>query len=268
MLSSSNIVEKIQKDLSFLVLKPNLVHYNSYFPSAEYFENLAADLTETLNKIPPNHFLESYENYLKHYRLGIYAEQLLKTYFEHSNRFQLLANNLQIIDNKKTLGEIDFLVFDSKENEIKHIELACKFYIQMGESIREWVGPNPMDNLEKKSEKITLQLQYSTEKHPVMEEIKSRFGKEIKKEAWIKGRLFGDEKKLPTQSSHIKCGGIIYEGVRDEWKPVNKIDWLNILSFSEEIKQNGATMLVNSRTDERAFYLSEKWLRHYQHSIF
>lgn len=101
-------------------------------------------------------------------RLGIYFEQLLSFYFNYyeyssKKRFTLLAKNHQVIEKKRTLGEFDFIVLDNINGDIKHIEVAVKFYLghpnynQAGihpieknqplHNWHNWIGPNFRDTL-------------------------------------------------------------------------------------------------------------------------
>ncbi len=101
-------------------------------------------------------------------RLGIYFEQLLSFYFSYyecngRKRFELLAKNYQVIEKKRTLGEFDFIVLDNTNGDIKHIEVAVKFYlghhnynqsniypIEKNRPLHNWhnwVGPNFRDTL-------------------------------------------------------------------------------------------------------------------------
>lgn len=101
-------------------------------------------------------------------RLGIYFEQLLSFYFHYyeingERQFDLLAKNHQVNEDKRTLGEFDFIIFDRKTHRIKHVEVAVKFYLghqDYNSSARNpieknrplhnwhnWVGPNFRDTL-------------------------------------------------------------------------------------------------------------------------
>lgn len=55
--------------------------------------------------------------------LGKRVEYFFEHYLNLSNRYEVLKKNIQIIKNKNTLGELDFIVFDKKENCFKHVEL-------------------------------------------------------------------------------------------------------------------------------------------------
>ena len=100
-------------------------------------------------------------------RLGIYFEQLLSFYFSHYPRFALLAKNLQANSDKRTdkrtIGEYDFIIWDKKDQQHYHVEVAIKFYIGASSSMTPtvlniskntpiynwhyWIGPNKKDSL-------------------------------------------------------------------------------------------------------------------------
>lgn len=92
----------------------------------------------------------------------------MESFFRHaiykSERYEMLAENVQIISDKVTLGELDFLLRDKETEQIIHVELACKFYLyderRAGQNeYSAWVGPNQNDFLDRKIEKLkTKQL--------------------------------------------------------------------------------------------------------------
>lgn len=81
--------------------------------------------------------------------LGTYFEALWTFYFSHHPSFEQGYFNLQVSDNKRTLGEFDILLKD-KQGRYFHIELTCKFYLQWLDKQREilWIGPNCGDRLD------------------------------------------------------------------------------------------------------------------------
>ena len=101
---------------------------------------------------------------LKSRRLGIYFELLWLCLIENSSRYTNILNNQQIIDNKKTLGEFDFILQDHKQDQSIHLEVAIKFYLNTShlfdnlsstlqarsQQERFWRGPNSADSLAKK----------------------------------------------------------------------------------------------------------------------
>ena len=88
--------------------------------------------------------------------LGKRIERFFSAYIFESDRYELLTENLQIIKEKVTIGELDFIVKDKYRNEIVHIELVYKFYLfQEGtDDISSWIGPNNNDSLEHKLDKL------------------------------------------------------------------------------------------------------------------
>ncbi|MBX2809722.1 MAG: DUF1853 family protein [Cellvibrionaceae bacterium] len=92
-------------------------------------------------------------------RIGLYAEHLLTFYFSHYPRFDLLTHNLQIHNQQRTLGELDFMIIDKYQKKTYHLELAVKFYlgqltappaIKHNTPIynwHHWIGPNKKDTL-------------------------------------------------------------------------------------------------------------------------
>lgn len=90
--------------------------------------------------------------------LGKQAEYCFEFYLIASNRYKLLASNIQIQGAKQTLGEIDYLVFDRETEKVLHIELACKFYLfdpKLNSSATSgWIGPNRKDSLNDKIHKL------------------------------------------------------------------------------------------------------------------
>jgi len=91
--------------------------------------------------------------------IGKRMEIFLKSGIEMQENFNLVAFSKQLINmNKQTLGEIDFLVEDIKNQTYKHIELVYKFYIvdpNYSEDILKcFMGPKRKDFLYKKLDKL------------------------------------------------------------------------------------------------------------------
>lgn len=98
--------------------------------------------------------------------LGMQAEACFEECIKCSTKYKLLIANLQIhtstsLSNpleKKTLGELDYIIQNLKTNKVIHIELACKFYLyddSLSTSEEEkWIGPNRKDTLYDKLEKV------------------------------------------------------------------------------------------------------------------
>lgn len=85
-------------------------------------------------------------------RLGKLFETLWAAFLDESERFEIVEQNLQIIDGAKTLGELDLIVVDKKTKQMLHWELAVKFYLGFGDTRqwKNWFGPAKKDRLDLK----------------------------------------------------------------------------------------------------------------------
>jgi len=92
--------------------------------------------------------------------LGKRFERLVIFWFDQSPYFELVISNHSIVENGRTLGEIDLVVREIASNEVFHIEVACKFYLSSLNSSKwdSWIGPNGNDNLGLKMDKLKKQL--------------------------------------------------------------------------------------------------------------
>lgn len=91
-------------------------------------------------------------------RLGHLAEKILSELIKSSTNYKVLHENVQIIESKKTIGEIDFIIEDIDDKKLIHLELAYKFYLFDPSistlAINNWIGPNRNDSLKDKLEKL------------------------------------------------------------------------------------------------------------------
>lgn len=91
-------------------------------------------------------------------RLGHLAEKVVAGLINASSNYKLLYENVQVIQDKKTIGEIDFIVEAINTKQLIHVELAYKFYLydprNSTEPINNWIGPNRNDSLIEKLEKL------------------------------------------------------------------------------------------------------------------
>lgn len=114
--------------------------------------------------------------------LGKRFEALMAWYFHHSPTWTVLVANGVVERDGKTQGEVDFIV-ESKDGEIWHVEVACKFYLAKPGSRgawSDWRGLRVEDTLERKAQKFRKQLQLRHSLWPVAH----------RKVALLKGWLF------------------------------------------------------------------------------
>lgn len=89
--------------------------------------------------------------------LGRRVEYYFRYYIEKFSHHKILAANLQVIQEKITLGELDFLLQNEKSKEISHVELVYKFYLydpNFSIETDRWIGPNRRDTLVKKLKRL------------------------------------------------------------------------------------------------------------------
>lgn len=100
--------------------------------------------------------LERFLNRPKNKRLGFYSEALLSFFFQTFPGIELLLQNYQIIEDKRTLGEVDFII--KWHDRIIHIECAVKFYLcdhsKNVQDLHSWIGPACKDDLGRKIKKV------------------------------------------------------------------------------------------------------------------
>ncbi len=102
------------------------------------------------------------EEYSGNPRLGFLYQHVVSELFSNSNQYNLLAEEIQLSENGRTLGAVDFIVEDLAEKQIEHWEVAIKFYLLHGEL---WYGPNAKDRLDLKlSRMLDHQLAMSSSK--------------------------------------------------------------------------------------------------------
>jgi hypothetical protein len=94
---------------------------------------------------------------LKKYRLGKLAEAFVFQALKRDDSVSWICDNLQIQQDKRTVGEIDALFYH--HGRPAHLEVAYKFYLydtreKYEDPLAPWVGPNDKDRLVLKLNKL------------------------------------------------------------------------------------------------------------------
>ncbi|MFT4754101.1 MAG: hypothetical protein ACI85Q_001657 [Salibacteraceae bacterium] len=91
-------------------------------------------------------------------RLGHVVERIVSGMIKTSTNYNVLYENIQLLEGKTTIGELDFILEEIATHQILHVELAYKFYLFdpsiSSEQIQNWIGPNRNDSLIEKLGKL------------------------------------------------------------------------------------------------------------------
>lgn len=184
-LASPNILSSIPSDLT--------IQHNFQIHDNHHWNELYTQYESRLAELDLNSSeLELFLAKLKSTRLGLRFEMffwfwLLDDKYHH---YKLLEHSIQIIDGPKTVGELDFLILNTKKNRIEHWEVALKYYLaEQDYSLPFWYGLNRSDTFARKLNHFTQkQFQFS---HAPEHEISHKY-------AVMKGQLFLPETRLNT----------------------------------------------------------------------
>ncbi|BDS10369.1 DUF1853 family protein [Aureispira anguillae] len=101
--------------------------------------------------------------------LGKRVEHFMSYYLSSQSPFKILAQNVQIFEQKTTIGELDFLLEHQTNKTLIHLEQVYKFYLYVPnskkKSIDNWIGPNCKDRFQQKINKLH-QKQFPLLYHP------------------------------------------------------------------------------------------------------
>lgn len=124
----------IKEFLSWIRTSPSLMmndhRISPYFPSV----NTDSDVTV-------------HSDYDGNPRLGFLYQELCRRQFDASHEYQVIVEELQLQQNNRTIGAIDFILDNLATEQIEHWEVAIKFYLLKD---GYWYGPNAKDRLDKK----------------------------------------------------------------------------------------------------------------------
>ena len=91
-------------------------------------------------------------------RLGHLVEKIVSELIKSASNYKVLYENVQLNEDKRTIGEIDFIIQNKNTKQVIHLELAYKFYLFdpsiSSTPLNNWIGPNRNDSLKEKIEKL------------------------------------------------------------------------------------------------------------------
>ncbi len=149
-------------------------------------------------------------------RLGLRFESFIAYWIKISPNYQLIKQNIQIIESGHTYGELDFIIKDIHTNNIIHLEVAVKFYLGMMLGTQpsvdpyHWFGTNTNDQLGKKVDHLKQHQTQLSEKY--QDHLQKSIGIQIdEKHCLLKGRLFY------PMGSDIPPQGVNQSHLRGRW---------------------------------------------------
>ena len=233
------------RDLAWVIASPPLVsgdidgvRWWTHEECLSEFNDCLAEL-HALDKQPKP--LIDFLDAIKNKKLGSVFEGLIQFWISISPNYQEKVHNLQIIEDKHTYGEVDFIIEELATSEIIHLEVAVKFYLgsEPYTDAYRWFGTTTFDQLGKKIDHLRVQQTQLSKNYP--EQLKTHFKKPIdQRHCIVKGRLFYPRnsdtapQNLKLAENHLR-GRWCYVSERDESNKVikiNKSHWL--AEFNQE----------------------------------
>lgn len=152
------------------------------------------------------------------HRVGHYFERLILFWLSHVCGFQIIAHRHQIQDNKRTIGELDFLFRDAS-GQLHHWETAVKFYLRVATPLPDrgfLIGPNAADSFDRKVARIYQhQLPLS----------KRIFDEPICRHAFVKGRIFYPLRPLSGNQMDSEAPKLALSHLRGVWLRAKELCW-------------------------------------------
>lgn len=193
-------------------------------------------------------------------RLGKYIERFVSYQLEQEKDIVILCENVQVQQEKRTLGELDCIIL--KENKPIHLEIIYKFYLydnSNGNSeIKHFIGPNRKDSLVEKLTKLKekqLPLLYSTECLEYLKSINLNID-EIEQQVYFKAQLFVPffNKNIALKTLNQDCifgfyinkkelekftGCKFYIPNKKDWLviPYQNVSWLSFHQFNKAYQE-------------------------------
>jgi len=258
---------RLVRDLAWVISSPPLVageindthwwshqdclnEYSACLPALKILDQNPAPLITHLEKV-------------KSKRLGLRFEALVAYWIKISPNYKLLEQNIQIIKEGHTFGEMDFIIKEVCSQKVIHLEVAVKFYLGSPpyEDPFHWFGTNTQDQLGKKIAHLKTRQTQLGKTHANY--LKER-GIEIDKQhCFLKGRLFYplgfDAPPNGVTSNHLR--GRWFKNIPKQntklLYPVDKSDWLAEIQHSD-INQDLLQTSVEEKDWPRCYIEIEK----------
>lgn len=199
-------------------------------------------------------------NVISEVRLGKRVERFVSICLKQQSNIEIVAENIQIIKDKTTLGELDCIIIED-ETPI-HLEIVYKFYLYnpcIGNTeLDHWIGPNKRDSLVNKLNKLKekqLPLLHKPETQNRLNQFNIKV-EEINQRVHFKAQLFillNTEASFDQLNEECLYGYYIhYKGFVEyqtyqfyfpsklDWliDTHNRVDWMDYDEISEDLNQS------------------------------
>ena len=143
-----NFLNQLSKDLQWICDCPSLIKQDDTFIELTPLEN-PESLIHANQQLACSLFSSNRSS------VGSYFENLVLLWFKLQPDYSNVRDHIKVFEHKRTLGEMDFLVFNQQEQITLHLEVAIKFYLLTEKQRRlQFIGPNSKDTLENKLNKL------------------------------------------------------------------------------------------------------------------
>lgn len=187
---------QVIRDLVWLLTTPQLCHC-----TAECWQIPTPDW-DTLVQLDANpHSIDAWFTDKKSELLGHYHEYLWLFYFHIHPETEILASNLIVQGENRTLGEFDLIIKDQRDGLIWHLELAIKFYLGTDSgwgkphAWSHWLGVACQDSMEHKWQRLINQ--------------QLKLGEQPEVQQWL-CRIAEEQALIPDRASALTRGYLFY----------------------------------------------------------
>jgi uncharacterized protein len=218
--------------------------------------------------------------------LGKRMESFFEIAIRHSDNYEPISSNIQIIQDKRTLGELDFLVLDKVRSQALHVELVYKFYVYdrtISPELNRWIGPNRKDSFSEKLNKLVIRqfpLLYNPETIKYLANLSLK-AEDIEQKLCFKAQLFLPEpetlnnQKLVNPDCYTgKClkltefknlnlrENLFHSPKKKDWSsfPAHNQEWYTFQEILEQIKifferEKSPLIWMKTRNSYESFFL-------------
>ncbi|APG59484.1 DUF1853 family protein [Christiangramia salexigens] len=218
--------------------------------------------------------------------LGKRMESFFQMAVNQSEEYDLLSSNIQILSDKRTIGELDFLVYDKIRKKPLHVELVYKLYIyipEFSDEIDRWVGPNRKDSYSEKLAKLQehqFPLLFKPETNEYLYKLRLK-PEDIEQHLCFKAKLFIPEGIRPKDEGIINMDcisgfwysheqflnknwedNLFYSPRKQDWScdPKHNADWMDYDSINAQIKllfekEKAPLIWMKSGNEIRSFFV-------------